>query len=53
MADLPKDRFQEAAIFTYCAVDMFGPFKKKVKRSEVKRYGAMFTCFASTQRSFT
>ena len=47
MAYLPKDRFQEAAPFTYCAVDMFGPFKIKVKRSEVKRYGAMFTCLAS------
>ena len=47
MADLPKDRFEEAAPFTYCAVDMFGPFKVKVKRSEVKLYGAMFTCLAS------
>ena len=48
MADLPKDRFQEAAApFTYFAVDMFGPFKIKVKQSEVKRYGAMFTCLAS------
>ena len=35
MADLPKERFQEAAPFTYCANDMFGPFKIKVKRSEV------------------
>ena len=47
MADLPKDRFQEAAPFTYCAVDMFGPFKTKVKRNEVNCYGAMFTCLAS------
>ena len=47
MADLPKDRFQEAAPFTYCAVNMFGPFKIKVKRSEVKCYGAMFTCLVS------
>ena len=47
MADLPKDRFQEAATFTNCAVDMLGPFKIKVKRSELKRYGAMFTCLAS------
>ena len=45
-ADLSKDRFQEAASFTYCAVDMFGPFKIKVKQSEVKRYGAVFTCLA-------
>ena len=41
MADLPKDRFQEAAPFTYCVADMFGPLKIKVKRSEVKRYGSM------------
>ena len=47
MADLPKDMFQEAAPFTYCAVDMFGPFKIKAKRSEIKSYGAMFTCLAS------
>ena len=26
---------------------MFGPFKLKAKRSEVKCYGAMFTCLAS------
>ena len=47
MADLPKDRFQEAAPFTYCAVDMFGPFKLKVLQSGVKRYGGIFTCLAS------
>ena len=41
MADLPKDRFQEAAPFTYCVADMFGPLKIKVKRSEVKCYGSM------------
>ena len=46
MVDLPKDRLQEAAPFIYCAVDMSRPFKIKVKRSEVKRYGAMFTCLA-------
>ena len=47
MADLPINRFQEAAPFTYCTVDMFGLFKVKVKQSEVKRYGAMFTFLAS------
>ena len=41
------DRFQEAAPFPYCAVDMFGPFKIKVKRSEVKSCGVIFTCLAS------
>ena len=46
MVDLLKDRFEEAAPFTYCAVDIFGPFKVKVKRSEVKLYGEVFTCLA-------
>ena len=47
MADLPKDKFEEAACFTNCAVDMFEPFKVKVKKKEVKHYGAMFTCLES------
>ena len=47
MADLPKDRFREAAPSTYCAIDMFGPFKIKFKWSEVKPYGAMFTFLRS------
>ena len=49
VADLPKDRFEEAAPFKYCAVDMFGTFKVKLKfkQSDVKCYGATFTCLAS------
>ena len=47
MADLPKDRFEEAPPFTYCAVDMFGPFTVRFKRSNMKHYGAMFSCPAS------
>ena len=47
MADLPKDRFEEAPPFTYCAVDMFGPFTVRVKRSDMKRYGEVFTYLAS------
>ena len=50
MTDLPKERFEETAPFTYCVADMFQPFKVKVKQSEVKRYGAMFTCLASRHR---
>ena len=40
-------RFEEAPPFTYCAVNMFEPFTERVKRSNIKRYGAMFTCLAS------
>ena len=47
MADLPQERCTEAAPFTYCAVDMFGPLIIKERRSELKRYGAFFTCFSS------
>ena len=44
MADLPKDRVNEAPPFTYCRVDLFGLFLMKERRSELKRYGALFTC---------
>ena len=47
MANLPVCRSKEAAPFTHCGMDMFGPFVVKQKRSNVKRYGAMFTCTAS------
>ena len=50
MADLPADRMSAEATeapFTYCGVDMFGPFKVKEGRKEHKRYCALFTCFSS------
>ena len=47
MANLAACRSKEAGQFTYCGVDMFGPFTVKQRRSTVKRYGAMFTCMAS------
>ena len=47
MAELPVHRLVEAPPFTYCGVDMFGPFLIKQQRNEIKRYGAMFTCMAS------
>ncbi|XP_031551078.1 uncharacterized protein LOC116288432 [Actinia tenebrosa] len=47
MADLPKSRLEPAPPFTYCAVDYFGPWYVKQRRSTVKRYGALFTCLAS------
>ena len=47
MADLPFCRLNENAPFTHCGIDMFGRFVVKQRKSEVKRYGAMFTCMAS------
>ena len=47
IADLPVHRLAEAPLFTYCGVDMFGPFVIKQQRNEIQRYGAMFTCIAS------
>ena len=47
MSELPKDRIEPSPPFSYCAVDFFGPFTIKEKRSQVKRYGVLFTCLAS------
>ena len=47
IADLPKDQVNEAPPFTYCGVDLFGPFLVKERRSEMKRYGVLFNCLAS------
>ena len=47
MADLPEERITYAPPFTYCGVDLFGPFQIKQGRKEVKRYGVLFTCLAS------
>ena len=47
MACLPEDRLEPAPPFSYCAVDYFAPFIDKERRSEVKRYGVLFTCMAS------
>ena len=47
MSDLPMDRVEPSPPFSYCAVDFFGPFLIKERRSEVKRYGVIFTCMAS------
>ena len=47
MADLPQDRLEATPPFTICGVDYFGPFVIKEGRKEIKRYGALFTCFHS------
>ena len=47
MANLPACKLKEAALFTHCGMDKFGPFTVKLGRSKVKRYGAMFTYMAS------
>ncbi|KAK3729896.1 hypothetical protein QZH41_001714 [Actinostola sp. cb2023] len=47
MSSLPKDRVEQVPPFSYSAVDYFGPFVIKERRSELKRYGVLFTCLAS------
>ena len=48
MADLPKDRVTHgAAPFSTVGVDFFGPFMVKRARSELKRYGCLFTCLTT------
>ena len=47
MADLPVDRLESSDIFTFSCVDYYGPFYIKEKRSELKRYGVLFTCMSS------
>ena len=46
MADLPEDRMEVVPPFTYCAVDLFGPFTIKEGRKELKRYGVLFKCLS-------
>ena len=44
MAPLSNKQLEEALLFTYCAVDYFGPWYIKEGRKEIKRYGVIFTC---------
>ena len=48
MADLPASRVTPyEPPFTRVGVDYFGPFMVKRARSEVKRYGCIFTCLST------
>ena len=48
MADLLAERLHFGdPLFTFVGMDCFGPCKVKVGRSEIKRYGCVFTCLTS------
>ena len=47
MSNLPAERMSTEPPFTYCGVDMFGPFSVKEGRKVLKRYCALFTCMSS------
>ena len=48
MADLPKDRVTpDLPPFTFVGTDYFGPIIVKRGRSELKRYGVIFTCLTT------
>ena len=47
MGDLASARLTQEPPFTYCSMDMFGPFLVKDGRKQRKYYGAMFTCMSS------
>ena len=38
---------REEPPFTYCGIDLLGPFVVKDGRKEVKRYGTLYTCLSS------
>ena len=42
-----KDYVNEAPPFTYCDIDLFGPFLVKERLRELKRYWALFTILLS------
>ena len=47
MADLPTERMETTEPFICSGYDCFGPFFIKERRSEVKRWGIVFTCLSS------
>lgn len=47
MADLPFERLEAfKSPFSYVGIDCFGPFFVRQGRSEVKRYGCVFSCLS-------
>ena len=49
MGNLPSDRLAQEPPFTYCGIDMFGPFLVKDGHKQRKYYGTMFTCMSSRE----
>ncbi|KAG1699353.1 hypothetical protein GQR58_005502 [Nymphon striatum] len=49
MGNLPNDRIDVYGLapLVYCAVDCFGPFIVRQRRSDLKRYGVIFNCLQS------
>ena len=48
MSPLPSERITPGMpVFTYVGVDVYGPYLIKNYRSEVKRYGSLFTCMTT------
>jgi hypothetical protein len=47
MSDLPEERLEPAAPFTYTGMDVFGLWYIKEGPKTLKRYGLIFTCLCS------
>lgn len=48
MADLPPEQLTpDQPPFTVVGLDCFGPFMVNYKRSQVKRYGCVYTCLTT------
>ena len=47
MGNLPKERTEQSPPFTCVGIDTFGPFTVRDRRTDLKRYGVLFTCLYS------
>ncbi|XP_067948721.1 uncharacterized protein [Watersipora subatra] len=47
MGQLPPERIEQTPPFTHVGMDVFGHFMVKDRRSELKRWGLLFTCLYS------